>query len=170
MKAIRLFVVTVLLMAAGHANAQLSVNVNIGSPPAWGPAGYTDVRYYYLPDVSMYYDVSTSEYIYLNNGAWVRTTVVPVAYRRYDFYNGYKVVLTDYRDATPYVYYKTHHVKYPKGYHPARQATIGARPARVYKQKTVVVNNNRNTVIVKERGNGKGHGKGNGHGKGHDKH
>lgn len=174
MKTIRFFVAALLLMAAGHAKAQVSVNVNIGTPPAWGPAGYTDVRYYYLPDVSMYYDVSTAEYIYLNNGGWVRTTVVPVAYRRYDFYNGYKVVLTDYRDATPYVYYKTHHVKYPKGYHPARQATIGVRPARVvHRQKTVVVNNNRNVVVVKERGpkgKGNGHGHGNGRGHGHDKH
>ncbi len=162
MKTIRLFVVTVLLMAAGHANAQLSVNVNIGNPPAWGPAGYTEVRYYYLPDISMYYDVSTSEYIYARNGAWVRTTVVPVRYRNYDFYNGYKVVLNDYRGGTPYVYYKTHHNKYPRGYHPGPQATYGPRP--------VVVNHVHNTVVVKERGHGHGGGHGHGRGHGHGKH
>lgn len=161
MKTLRFFMAVMLLIVAGQVKAQVSINVNIGTPPAWGPAGYTDVRYYYLPDISMYFDVSTSEYIYINNGAWVRTTVVPVAYRNYDFYNGYKVVLNDYRGGTPYVYYKTHHVKYPKGYHPSRQATIGVPPGQAKKQYAARGNGNSHS-----NGNGNGHGNGKGHGKG----
>jgi hypothetical protein len=32
-------------------HSQVSVNVNIGSPPLWGPSGYSNIDYYYLPDV-----------------------------------------------------------------------------------------------------------------------
>lgn len=155
MKTIRFLFAGLLFGMLAPAQAQVSVNVNIGSPPAWGPAGYTDVRYYYLPDIGTYYDVGTRQYIYINNGAWVRTTVLPVAYRRYNLYNGYKVVLTDYRGATPYVYYKTHKVKYPKGYKAGPQRTVGLPPGQAKK-----LTHNRSAAP---------HAKGNGHGKGHKK-
>lgn len=158
------FLIAAFLLTGAMAQAQVNVNVNLGTPPAWGPAGYTDVRYYYLPDIAMYYDVSSGEYIYARNGAWVRTTVLPVAYRNYNFYNGYKVVLTDYRGATPYVYYSTHKVKYPKGYHPNTQKTIGLPPGQA-KKATVVRTPHGDAVVVRKPGNGHGHGKGHGKGK-----
>lgn len=167
MKTLKLLMAVLLFVAAGQTKAQVSVNVNIGSPPAWGPVGYTDVRYYYLPDIGIYYDVAQAEYIYPNNSGWVRTTVVPVAYRQYNFYNGYKVVLNDYNGATPYVYYKTHKVKYPKGYHPSTQRTVGLPPGQAKKAR--VVNTSRGDVVVVQKGNNgkaKGHGHGNGKGKG----
>lgn len=166
MKAFKLIMATLLfVMAGGQMSAQVSVNVNLGSPPAWGPAGYTDVRYYYVPDIGIYYDVAQAEYIYPASNGWVRSRVVPVAYRQYNFYNGYKVVLTDYRGATPYVYYKKHKVKYPKGYHPARQKTIGIPPGQAKKAR--VVTTPRGNAIVVQKGN---HGHGKGHGKGKGKH
>ena len=57
MKTLKLVVLGIVLIFAGATQAQISVRFNIGSPPAWGPAGYSDVRYYYLPDVQAYYDV-----------------------------------------------------------------------------------------------------------------
>lgn len=51
--------------------AQVSVNINIGSQPQWGPSGYDHVDYYYLPDIDAYYNVPNKQYIYLNNGNWV---------------------------------------------------------------------------------------------------
>ncbi len=65
------------------------------------------------------------------------------------------MVLTDYHGHTPYVHYKTHKVKYHKGYKGAPQKTIGVRKVVVHKDK---------------HGNGHGNGKGNGKGKGHGKH
>ena len=153
-----------LLFTCGIAEAQVSVNVNVGTPPPWGPAGYTEARYYYLPDIETYYDVNKSQYIYINNGKWVRAAMLPVAYRRYDLYRGYKVVVTDYRGATPHVYYKKHKVKYPKGYKGKPQKTIGVPPGHAKKavvvphpggDKVLVTKGGKNQV--KAKGKGKKH-------------
>lgn len=129
---------------------QAQIVVNAAPAPAWGPAGYAQTEYYYLPDIESYYDVKSTEFIYYGNGNWVRSRRLPAAHRRYDLYNGYKVVLTDYHGPAPYTLYKTHKIKYYKGYKGGPQKTIGIRP-----------------VKIKKHGNGHGHG---GHGKGHNKH
>jgi hypothetical protein len=38
-----------------HAFAQVSVSVNIGSQPLWGPTGYDQAQYYYLPEYDAYF-------------------------------------------------------------------------------------------------------------------
>ena len=111
------------------AQAQVNVNVNIGAP-AWGPVGYTEVRYYYLPDIEVYYDIPTAMFIYFDSGGWVRTTYLPRRYRHYDLYGAYKVCLHDY-GPNPYIYYKKHKVKYHRGYRGPSQRTIGVRPTYV---------------------------------------
>jgi len=127
------FLLGILFFTCTYTQAQVNINVNLGNPPAWGPAGYTDVRYYYLPDIETYYDVGTRQYIYLTNGKWMRATTLPVVYRNYNLYNGYKVVVHDYRGATPYVYYKTHKAKYPKGFKGKPQKTVGIPPGHAKK-------------------------------------
>lgn len=143
MKALKYTLIGIALFFAGGMQAQISVNLNVGTPPQWGPSGYSDVRYYYLPDVEAYYDVQTSNFIYYSGNTWVRHTYLPRKYRNYDLYNGYKVVMTDYRGNTPYTYYKEHKVKYAKGYRGKPQKNIGDRP------------NNGN---YKSKGKSKGHG------------
>lgn len=130
MKSLKYLFIGFLLFTINLSNAQVNVNVNIGTPPAWGPDGYSDVRYYYLPDLETYYDVSTSNYIYISNGKWLRARTLPSAYRNYDLYNEYKVVLTDYRGTRPYDNFKTHKVKYAKGYKGKPQKTIGLKPGK----------------------------------------
>ena len=95
--------------------AQFSVNVTIGSPPPWGPAGYSNVNYYYLPDIEAYYDIRNSQFFYMSYGKWYRSKYLPRQYRNYDLYNGYKVVLNDYHGLRPYIYFNNHKVKYYKG-------------------------------------------------------
>jgi hypothetical protein len=116
------------LFLAGTVQAQVVMNVNIGSPPPWGPAGYSEVRYYYLPDVEAYYDVRSSRFIYYSGGKWVHRKYLPTQYRSYDLYGGYKVVMTDYRGNTPYTYFAEYKTKYAKGYGGHAQKTIGVRP------------------------------------------
>ena len=131
MKTIKLFITGLLFFAVSSAQAQVSVNVNIGtpqpvviaspkvviaSPPEWGPVGYDNAEYYYLPDIQAYYDIRLSQYIYFGNGKWIRSRHLPSHCRNYDLYRGYKVVLTDYHGHTPYAHYKAHKVKYHKGY------------------------------------------------------
>jgi len=125
MKTLRLLAVGALLFLSNAVYAQVSVSINIGSPPMWGPAGYTEVRYYYLPGVQAYYDVQSSLFIYYSGGVWVHRTYLPSRYRDYDLYNGYKVVLMDYRGNTPYTDFNNHKRQYSKSYRGPSQKTIG---------------------------------------------
>lgn len=76
-----------------QAQAQLSINVNIGSQPLWGPVGYDYVDYYYLPDIECYYHVPARKFIYRDRARWIFSSSLPSRYRGYDLYNGYKVVV-----------------------------------------------------------------------------
>jgi len=135
-----------LLVATGSviskpATAQVSVNINIGSQPTWGPVGYDYVEYYYLPDIGAYYYVPTRQFIYLNGSNWVYANSLPSRYRTYNLYSGYKVVINEPR---PYLKHSTYKVRYAK-----------------YKGVKGNQGNNRNNSkykTYKSRGNGKGHG------------
>ena len=128
MKKLKLIAVGIFLFASSLMQSQVSVNVTIGTPPLWGPVGYSNVHYYYLPDVQAYYDIRASQFIYINNGIWIRARYLPGTYRNYDLYSGYKVVLTDYHGSHPYYYFNTHKTKYHKGYKGKPQQTIGRNP------------------------------------------
>ncbi|RTY80170.1 hypothetical protein EKL97_11505 [Flavobacterium sp. LS1P28] len=150
MKTLKLIIAGIILFASANTmQAQVSVNVNIGSPPAWGPVGYSAVDYYYLPDVQAYYDIRATQFIYFGGGNWIRSRNLPNQYRNYNLYNGYKVVLNDYHGSRPYSNFKTHKVKYYKGYKGKPQKSIGS-------------NRSNNNKVYKSNGNN-GHGnKGNG--------
>lgn len=77
------------------AQAQIHVNINIGSQPLWGPTGYDYARYYYLPDVGAYYSVADKQFVYNEGGRWVFGASLPGRYGNFDLYNGYKVVIND---------------------------------------------------------------------------
>ena len=130
MRALKFIIFGMVLFLAGTLQAQVSVNINLGTPPLWGPVGYTEAQYYYLPDVEAYYDVPSARFIYLDGGAWVHRTYLPRQYRGYDLYNGYKVVMTDYRGKTPYVHFHEYKAKYAKGYRGPSQKSIGNRPEK----------------------------------------
>ena len=127
MKILKLIAVGIILLVSSTTEAQVSVNVNIGRAPSWGPSGYHNVDYYYLPDIQAYYDIRASQFIYYGGRNWVRSRQLPRQHRNYDLYNGYKVVLNNYHGHRPYAYYKSHRAKYRVGYRGARQRTIGHR-------------------------------------------
>ncbi|TCN55355.1 hypothetical protein D0809_17495 [Flavobacterium circumlabens] len=135
MKTIKIAIAGLFLLIANATNAQVSVNVNIGTAPEWGPSGYSEMEYYYLPDIEAYYDVRASQFIYFGGGRWVRTARLPRQYRNYDLYGGYKVVLTDYHGRTPYTYFDRHKVRYYKGYHGAPQRPYRPRPVYGYNER-----------------------------------
>lgn len=163
MKTIKFLVAGIFLFLAVAAQAQISVNINTGTPPQWGPAGYTDVQYYYLPDVEAYYDVPSSRFIYLDGGKWVHRAQLPSRYKNYDLYNGYKVVMTDYRGNEPYAHFKDHKIKYAKGYHGQAQKNIGEKPGKVNSKKNAY---SRAHAVKKPQGNDKKKNGSNGGGKG----
>jgi hypothetical protein len=113
MKTITTTIIATIFTAFNTSNAQVSVNVNLGTPPVWGPVVTTE-EYYYLPDINSYYDIRQSQFIYLNNGTWIRNKTLPRRYRSYDLNTGYVVVLDDYHGRNPYKNFKNHKVKYYK--------------------------------------------------------
>lgn len=129
MKTLKLVAVGLFLFVSSLVQSQVSVNVNIDlRPPVWGPVGYSNVEFYYLPDIEVYYDIRASQFIYFYGGRWLRSRYLPAPYRNYDLYNGYKVVLKDYHGTRPYTYFNNHRVKYYKGYKGVPQRSIGRNP------------------------------------------
>ncbi|MDT8416091.1 MAG: hypothetical protein RQ735_12045 [Flavobacteriaceae bacterium] len=130
MKTLKLAILGMIFFLTGLAQAQISLDLHIGSAPQWGPQGYDEARYYYLPDVEAYYDIQGAKFIYNVSGSWVYKSRLPKKYRNYDLYSGYKVVMTDYHGNTPYTYYPEHRKKYAKGYRGNSQNTIGKNPGK----------------------------------------
>ena len=110
MKALRLFVFG--LMFITSTQAQVSINVNFGTPPVWAPAEPVATQYYYLPDIDAYYDVPAQHFIYVKKGVWVRTERLPARYSTYNLSSGRVVYLTDYKGSKPYSCHKNHKLKY----------------------------------------------------------
>ena len=130
MKKLKFIMIGVTLFFATAMQAQVSLNVKIGAPPMWGPVGYAEARYYYLPDVEAYYDVPSAMFIYNDRGIWVHRAHLPYKYRNYDLYGCYKVVMNYYHGNAPYEHFKDHRQQYARGYRGDVQRTIGERPGR----------------------------------------
>lgn len=130
MKTLKLLAVGIILLVSSSIQAQVSVSLNIGTAPSWGPSGYAQAEYYYLPDVQAYYDIRASQFVYFGNGRWVRSNYLPRQYRNYDLYSGYKVVLNGYHGHRPYTHYRNHRQRYSPNYRSHHQRTIGNRYAK----------------------------------------
>ena len=100
------------------SNAQVSADpkVNLDSQPAWGPAGYDYVEYYYLPDINIYYYVPQHGYYFYAKRQWFYSSTLPSLYNNFDFYNSYKIVMNE---QAPWRNNETHIEKYSsyKGRH-----------------------------------------------------
>lgn len=167
MKTLKLMTIAmIMLFASSSMQAQVSVNVNLGLQPSWGPVGYSSVDYYYIPDVQSYYDVRATQFIFLSNGAWIRSSRLPNQYRSYDLNRGYKVVLNDYHGSRPYDNYKSHKVKYYKGYKGKPQQSLGNRYHKNDNHHNYNNGNQGNGNHGNKGNNGKGN-NGKGNGKGH---
>lgn len=110
------------------ADAQVRVNINIGSQPAWGPVGYDYAQYYYLPDIDAYYYIPDRRFIYLDAGRWVFAASLPSRWGDYDLYRGYKVVINDPRPYLRDDYYSREYGRY-RGYY-GRQVVLRDRDGR----------------------------------------
>lgn len=161
MRTFKLIILGFLLISAISTQAQLSVNVHLGTPPAWGPAGYNSVRFYYLPDIEAYYDVQNKMFIYFQGKTWIHRSYLPARYKNYDLYRGYKVVLKDYHGDSPYTHFNENKFNYAKGYKGNVQRNVGVRDERTDNQaKRHIIaqpaqpdNRNMNRVQVKSNEN-----------------
>ena len=140
---------------SGTVTAQVSVNVNIGAQPVWGPIGYDYVEYYYMPDIEAYYYVPRRQYVYFDGGRWLFVSSLPARYRGYDLYSGYKVVINEPR---PYQHFGAHKVKYAKykGNNGKQVIIRNSNDSRYY---VVKGHPHYNEGVAKGKSNGKSKGK-----------
>lgn len=115
----KLTILSILLLGVCFSirtQAQVSLSVNLGVQPDWGPSGYNHVDYYYIPDMDAYYDVNSRIYIYQDGGRWVRRSYVPARYRNVDLYRVHKVVINERDPWRRHTTYRTQYRSYSGKY------------------------------------------------------
>lgn len=82
--------------------------------PGWAPPYESGVRYYYIPDIEAYYDLSTQEFSYLDNGQWLFSYGLPPMYSSFDLNNCFVVSLNRsvYQPWMHHEYYVAHYPRY----------------------------------------------------------
>lgn len=122
-KAMKLNYKTIVLMSIFSLIMLAGCNMYTYSPPVmqtsyqnpqWAPPYYEGARYYYLPDIETYYDLSMNEFVFLNNGRWNYSRYLPSIYSGFDLYNCFTVVLNSnvYRPWMHHQYYISHYPRY----------------------------------------------------------
>ena len=164
-------------MSATPAKAQVSVNINIGAQPNWGPRGYDYVDYYYLPEVESYYYVPTRKFIYRDRGRWIHARNLPSRYRGYNLHSGRKIVINENR---PYLRHQQYRTRYVSNNYYARPNRVVYRDNnRSYNHKNYRKQESKSYRKQQSyrsegrdhgrkdhnRGNGPGHGNGRGQGR-----
>lgn len=93
-----LLIIALFLTSCGPVVLTSGVNY---SPPSWFyPNRLELVRYVYFPEYSIYYDLTMNNYLYLNNGVWVRVKALPSQYRNINFNSSKYVRVKNYRENT----------------------------------------------------------------------
>ncbi|MFT3824295.1 MAG: hypothetical protein QM731_10260 [Chitinophagaceae bacterium] len=100
------------LLITSATKAQVSVSINIGAQPQWGPVGYDYAQFYYMPDIDVFYNIQQREYVYMNGGRWMNSPYLPDRCRNYDLYGGYKVVINEPAPWKRWNFYHDRYVNY----------------------------------------------------------
>ncbi|MFH4967162.1 hypothetical protein V8G61_03065 [Gaetbulibacter sp. M240] len=67
--------------------------------PGWFyPNRVINVRYVYFPEYTIYYDLTLRNYLYLNNGVWVRVSTLPPRYNHINFRHAKQIRVDNYFD------------------------------------------------------------------------
>lgn len=117
------------LALAKPASAQINVSLNIGVQPQWGPVGYDYARYYYMPEMDMYYDVANRSYLYYNGRSWISNRNIPRQYGHVNLYRTYKVVVNDENPWRNHRHYRDRYGRYSRTY-----SQVSLRDGKGYKK------------------------------------
>tara|TARA_R110000868_G_scaffold326924_3_gene587929 strand:- start:125 stop:364 length:240 start_codon:yes stop_codon:yes gene_type:complete len=79
MKTLKFYLATLLLILLMGLESCgpviVSSRPNNPPPPWFYPNRVVNVRYVYFPDFTIYYDLTLRNYLYLENGIWIRVNV-----------------------------------------------------------------------------------------------
>ena len=126
MKKFKLLIISILLVSLSSFESCgpviISSRPSQPTPPWFYPNRVVNVRYVYFPDFMIYYDLSLRSYLYLDNGVWVTTTILPPRYRTIDLRRARHIRVNNYFGDN----IKEYHPKntYAKG---RRTSTTGSR-------------------------------------------
>ena len=98
--------------------------------PDWAPKDADpQVRYYFLPEINVYYDAYAGQYVYLDQGVWLAAPALPSAYVEFDLFSAH-IVYLEVGITRPWVnnhfYVRTYPVTYFYG-HPGLHRGYGWR-------------------------------------------
>ena len=69
------------------------------TPPHWFyPNRIETVRYIYFPDYTIYYDLSSRNYSYIENGLWITVDMLPPRFNSYNLRRSKQVRINNYYD------------------------------------------------------------------------
>lgn len=97
-KVIFMFAILLSSMLALESCGPVVISSRLGTPPPpwFYPNRIETVRYVYFPDHMIYYDISLRNYIYLDNGAWIRVNILPTRYKNINLRHSKFVRIKDY--------------------------------------------------------------------------
>ncbi|MGB5553373.1 MAG: hypothetical protein WBM83_01855 [Flavobacteriaceae bacterium] len=101
-------VVMALYVLSSCGPVVLTARASNPPPPWFYPNRVEVVRYVYFPEFSLYYDLSTRMYVYLDGGVWVRRTVLPPRYRTVDLSRSRYERVRNYSDDNVRSYHEEH--------------------------------------------------------------
>ncbi len=103
--------------------------------PTWAPAyeNARTVRYYYLPDYEIYYDVWNHEFVYPDGGRWQFARELPGPYATIDLSTAFVVVLND-RANEPWMHHQYYTTHYPRYYYLNAYNVRDARQVRGFNE------------------------------------
>ena len=101
------------IATVNDVQAQVRVNVNIGTPVRQSPWYASDDNYYYLPEQGVYYNVNRRMYVFQNNNQWVYAPNLPSRYRGFNWKNSHYVQV---RDRSPFDYHNAYASRYDRNY------------------------------------------------------
>jgi len=91
--------------------------VNV-TPPEWAPEydNGNPVNYYYLPDIECYYDLRNREFVYMEEGNWRFSAMLPSVYASFDLNNCFVVKLNN-SVHEPWMHFQYYVAHYPRYYY-----------------------------------------------------
>jgi hypothetical protein len=120
--------------------------------PVWAPPYGSEARYYYMPDMEVYYDAYTGNFVFWDGFGWTSARSLPPAYRNYDLYDA-NIILLDTRVNAPWLYHNHYITRYPKGYYSGPRTNPQTnQPSRNYPSRVFDENESNVDIPVNPRG------------------
>ena len=81
-------------------------------------------RYYYYPNLQLYYDTLDAVYLCKENNKWIKKTELLSNSRGYSMANGVYVPIKDYLGDEPYQFIEQHKKDFPKNFNSRKQTKV----------------------------------------------